>query len=122
MARHIPVSPNHPVEIAPANGRFWTPAELESLVGGPIQAIYLNGGVRDAAFDRPRQRLRPEDGRSTSATMYIRLEGILSGLPVNPIASTIAIAAGNFPYGTRIVGDVVIVPFGEEPDAHEGSV
>lgn len=101
MATHIPAQPNRAVEITPANGQFWTLKELQTLVGGPIEAVYLNGGVRDGQ------------------TMYVHEEGLFAGLSVNHIASAIAIDEGNFPQNTRIVGDVVVVPYGETPEAHD---
>jgi len=66
------------IEVAPANGSDFSLEELQKVVGGYIEIVYLSEG-----------RL-----------MVVNEEGWLNNLPYNPSASEI--------YGHPIVGDVLI--------------
>jgi hypothetical protein len=72
--------------VLPANGKKFELAELQKIVGGLIEHVFL----------------KPGNGRGTA---WINEEGKFSGLPVNPAATRIV----NLFDGDYIVGDMVIV-------------
>lgn len=87
--------------VTPADGKQFTLAELQSMVGGYIEPVRLEG-------DR---------------IMWVNEEGKLQGLPLNAVATNIA---GMFNMGTatldHIVGDVLLATraeSGEDDDFGE---
>lgn len=75
--------------------RVWELYDLWEVVGGYIDIVRLS----DKFF------------------MYVNDEGLLTGLPINPIASLVAVTSRND--DTTIVGNVVI--FSYEMDGSKGS-
>jgi len=78
-------------EVAPANGVEFTLAELQTVVGGYIEAV------------------RNFDGRF----MFLNEEGKLHGLPVNIIATHLARVSWSIRPDDVIVGDVIICTMAE---------
>jgi len=74
------------VDVAPANGREFTLPELQAVVGGYIEAVYLR------------------DGR----ILFCNEDGKRDRLPTNVGATVIARNIGFLPDDDHIVGDVII--------------
>lgn len=73
-------------EVQPRNGKRFELEELQKMVGGYIELVRTQPPVRE---------------------MYINEEGLLDGLPVNPVA-TLLIASGYMTDG-GVRGDVVVI-------------
>jgi len=72
-------------EVKPQNGKYFTLEELQSIVDGYIECVYLNDGM----------------------TMVVNEEGKLNNLPFNYSATEIAHNSGIF---DAIVGAVLVCP------------
>lgn len=76
------------VEVGPHNGKSFTLSFLQEVVGGYIEPVWL------------------KDGR----VMFVNEEGRLKGLPVNEMATMIALTQGvHFAPNDLIVGPAIIV-------------
>jgi hypothetical protein len=73
-------------EIAPADGATFSLVELQTIVGGYIEAVRLRSG----------------------AWMFVNEDGKRLGLPTNVVATTIAHERGYLPADDWIVGDVIV--------------
>ena len=71
--------------VEPKNGKFFKLKELQSIVGGYIECLYLKDDM----------------------TMVVNEEGKLDGLPFNDMATAIAY---NSSYADSIVGSVLVCP------------
>jgi hypothetical protein len=83
-----------PRPIAPADGRTFTLAELQAVVGGYIEAVYL-----------PDRRI-----------MYVNEDGKREQLPYNDAATSIALAARAIHSNDVIVGAAIICTRAETGD------
>ena len=86
--------------VTPADGKQFTLAELQSMVGGYIEAVRL----------------------SLETVMWVNEEGKLRNLPINSLATNIAatfrMGAATL-WNDRIVGDVVVANRTESGDRDE---
>ena len=76
---------NRTEEITPEKGKFFRLKELQSIVGGYIECMYLNDDMM----------------------MIVNEEGKIKGLPYNHLATLIAIKSG---YDNFIVGPALVCP------------
>ena len=70
-------------QVKPENGKYFKLEELQSIVGGYIECLYLKDNM----------------------TMVVNEEGKLDGLPFNNMATEIALNSGYF---DNIVGSVLV--------------
>jgi hypothetical protein len=70
--------------VEPANGKDWTLGELQGLVGGMIEVIYRLPAAKPGMI------------------AVVNEEGLLRGLPFNPVASEMA--------SRSLTGPVVLIP------------
>ena len=72
-------------EVKPINGKYFKLEELQAIVGGYIECVYLNDGM----------------------TMVVNEEGKLKGLPCNDLATEIIRNSGIYDV---IVGPALVCP------------
>ena len=83
-----------PQTVTPANGKHFTLTELQTFVGGYIEALDLENGT----------------------IMYLNEEGKLNELPYNPVADQIAHQCTGIAWNDGIVGDVLVATRAETGD------
>lgn len=86
-----------PQTVAPANGKHFTLEEMQTFVGGYIEALELNDGT----------------------VMYLNEEGKLNELPYNLVADQIAHQLTGIAWTDGIVGDVLIATRAETGDEED---
>ena len=86
-----------PQQVAPANGKRFTLAEMQRYVGGYIEALQLTDGT----------------------IMWLNEEGKLKGLPYNPVADRIAQMHQAVAFSDQIVGDVLVATRAETGDEED---
>lgn len=85
------------VEVQPENGKSFTLGELQRMVGGYIEPVYLNDGD----------------------IMWVNEEGRLQGLPLNREGCDIMRRRSRLDPANIIVGDVVVMTREESGDGED---